>query len=41
MSYVQIQPGGKSNAKGAKYVNLAWNEWDPKRKRSVQRRFYV
>ena len=41
MSYVQVQPGGKSNAKGAKYVNLAWNEWDPKRKRSVQRRFYV
>lgn len=41
MSYVQIQPGGKSNAKGAKYVNLAWNEWDPSRKRSVQRRFYV
>lgn len=41
MSYVQVQPGGKSNAKGAKYVNLAWNEWDPKRKRSIQRRFYV
>jgi hypothetical protein len=41
MSYVQVQPGGKANAKGAKYVNLAWNEWDPKRKRSVQRRFYV
>jgi hypothetical protein len=41
MSYVQVQPGGKSNAQGAKYVNLAWNEWDPKRKRSVQRRFYV
>ena len=41
MSYVQIQQGGKSNATGAKYVNLAWNEWDPKRKRSVQRRFYV
>lgn len=41
MSYVQIQPGGKSNAKDAKYVNLAWNEWDSKRKRSVQRRFYV
>ena len=41
MSYVQLQPGGKSNAKGAKYVNLAWNDWDSKRKRSVQRRFYV
>jgi hypothetical protein len=41
MSYVQVQPAGKSNAKGAKYVNLAWNEWDPKKKRSVQRRFYV
>lgn len=41
MSYVQIQPGGKANSKGAKYVNLAWNEWDPGRKRSVQRRFYV
>jgi hypothetical protein len=41
MSYVQIQKGGKSNAEGSKYVNLAWNEWDPKRKRSVQRRFYV
>jgi hypothetical protein len=41
MSYVQVQPGGKANAKGAKYVNLAWNEWDPKRKRSRQRRFYV
>jgi len=41
MSYVQVQPGGKANAKGAKYVNLAWNEWDPKRKRSVQKRFYV
>jgi len=41
MSYVQIQPAGKANAKGAKYVNLAWNEWDPKRKRSVQRRFHV
>jgi hypothetical protein len=41
MSYVQVQPGGRANAKGAKYVNLAWNEWDPKRKRSVQRRFYV
>lgn len=41
MSYIQVQPGGKSNAKGAKYVNLAWNEWDAKRKRSVQRRFYV
>ena len=29
MSYVQVQPGGKSNAKGAQYVNPAWNEWDP------------
>jgi hypothetical protein len=41
MSYVQIQPGGKANSKGAKYVNLAWNEWDPGRRRSVQRRGYV
>ena len=41
MSYVQIQPGGKANAKGAKYVNLAWNEWDSDKKRAVQRRFYV
>jgi transposase len=41
MSYIQIQPGGKANAKGAKYVNLAWNEWDSERKRSLQRRLYV
>lgn len=41
MSYIQIQPGGKSNAKGAKYVNLAWSEWNPQKKRSVQHRFYI
>ena len=41
MSYIQIQQGGKANSKDAKYVNLAWNEWDSGRKRSVQRRFYV
>ena len=41
MSYIQIQPGGKANAKGAKYVNLAWNEWDRERKRSSQKRLYV
>ena len=38
MSYIQIQQGGKANSKDAKYVNLAWNEWDPGRKRPAQRR---
>jgi len=41
MSYIQIQGGGRANAKGSKYVHLAWNEWDAARRRSVQRRFYV
>lgn len=41
MSYIQLQAGGKGNAQGSKYVNLAWNEWDASRKRSVQRRFYI
>lgn len=41
MSYIQIQPGGKANAKDAKYVNLAWSKWDSEKKRSVQQRFYV
>ncbi len=41
MSYVQVQEGGRSNKKQAKYVHLAWNEWDVRRQRSVQRRFYV
>lgn len=41
MSYIQIQKGGKCGKDGAKYVYLAWNEWDPSRQRSVQRRFYV
>jgi hypothetical protein len=41
MSYVQVQDGGEANKKGAKYVHFAWNEWDAKRRRSVQRRFYV
>ncbi len=41
MSYIQVQPGGKCHAKGAKYVNLAWNEWDSKKKQAIQRRFYV
>jgi hypothetical protein len=41
MSYLQVQPGGKSNARGAMYVNLAWSEWDSAKKRSVQKRFYV
>ncbi len=41
MSYIQVQPGGKGNAQGSRYVNLAWNEWDASRKRSVQHRFYI
>lgn len=41
MSYVQIQKGGKGNSANAKYVYLAWNEWNSQTKRSVQRRFYV
>lgn len=41
MSYFQIQLGGKSNAKGAKYVNLAWSKWDKVKKRSVQKRLYI
>ena len=41
MSYIQVQEGGKANTKRAKYVHLAWNEWDARRRRSVQRRFYV
>ena len=41
MSYVQIQDGGKANKKQRKYVHFAWNEWDAKKGRSVQRRFYV
>ena len=41
MSYVQVQKGGSANAKHAKYVHVAWNQWDRRRQRSVQRRFYV
>ena len=41
MSYIQVQKGGRANRKRAKYVHLAWNEWDANRRRSVQRRFYV
>lgn len=41
MSYIQLQNGGGANKKGVKYVHLAWNEWDPDKKRSVQHRFYV
>jgi len=41
MSYIQIQKGGKRGKKRTKYVHLAWNEWDPHKQRSVQRRFYV
>ena len=40
MSYIQIQKGGPKN-KSARYVYLAWNEWDSDRRRSVQHRFYV
>lgn len=40
MSYIQIQRGGPSN-QDARYVYLAWNEWDSDRRRSVQHRFYV
>jgi len=40
MSYIQIQKGGMNN-KDARYVYLAWNEWDSDRQRSVQHRFYV
>jgi hypothetical protein len=41
MSYVQIQQGGSANNKHAKYVHFAWNKWDARRRRSVQRRFYI
>ena len=41
MSYIQIQKGGKTSKKRAKYVHLAWNEWDAHKRQSVQRRFYV
>lgn len=41
MSYIQVQAGGRANKKRAKYVHLAWNEWNADRKRSVQHRFYV
>lgn len=41
MSYVQIQKGRLTRRKPARYAHLAWNEWDPRRKRSVQRRFYL
>jgi len=40
MSYMQIQKGGLNN-KSARYVYLAWNDWDADRRRSVQHRFYV
>lgn len=41
MSYIQIQKGTLGKKEEAKYVHLAWNEWDPEKRRSVQRRFYV
>ena len=41
MSYIQIQTVKRGGKKSTKYVHLAWNEWDSKRQRSVQRRFYV
>src|SRR3990172_9992237 len=41
MSYIQIQKGGKGTENGTKYVYLAWNEWDSRRRTSVQHRFYV
>jgi hypothetical protein len=41
MSYIQIQKGGRNGKKHAKYVHLAWNEWDSQKRQSVQRRLYV
>jgi hypothetical protein len=41
MSYIQIQKGGRIGRKHAKYVHLAWNEWDSSKRQSVQHRFYV
>jgi len=41
MSYIQVQTGGRANKKRAKYVHLAWNEWNADRQQSVQHRFYV
>lgn len=41
MSYIQMQKGAGGQKPGAKYVHLAWNEWDSGAKRPVQKRFYV
>jgi len=41
MSYIQIQKGARTGKQHAKYVHLAWNEWDSDKRQSVQRRFYV